>query len=141
MIAVSVKMHLQTNLIKQLLGEISISQCSMIAEMIRDEAKRSMKVARNAPNGPPSRPGTPPHIETGKLHAAIRRRVRGNKVIVAAEVMYGEIHEFGGRYHPKRPFLRPAAMRVRRRLGRKLAGIDIASYPSGARLKKIGWGG
>lgn len=111
-----------------------------LCEMIRDEAKRSMKWAK--PKGTPSMPGTPPNRQTGKLanmvHASslgvIERDGKGYVVSRARAngVDYGAIHELGGRKHPPRPFLRPAYNRV----ARDPAAIDKAARRAGIKVVK-----
>lgn len=117
-----------------------------ILEEVRDRAKDSMKQG----HGRPSKPGTPPNIQTGHLHAGIMAssektiEQQGFGVVVSRSktksgLDYGMLHEFGGRFHPPRPFLRPAWAKVKR-LGIakfvKARGIRIEKTKAGSKFKK-----
>lgn len=89
-----------------------LMKCGLLLER---EAKVSMKKGgRRAgfKTGVPSAPGTPPHVQEGTLRASIEHAADMSKgtVVVGPTEWYGKIHEFGGRKHPKRPFMIPAFM-------------------------------
>jgi len=95
------------------------------AALVEGEAKRSMRAGGRPAKargprggrarGTPSRPGTPPHVQTGNLRASITHALSGPDTAIVGptrEAWYGKVHEFGGRYHPQRPFMRPALRRA-----------------------------
>jgi hypothetical protein len=112
---------------------------------VRDRAKASMKPG----HGKPSKPGRPPNVQTGHLRAGIMAsstaqiEKQGFGTITSLSkskngVDYGLIHEFGGRHHPARPFLRPAWDWAKRQgIGRIVKGklINILKTKAGRRLK------
>ena len=79
--------------------------------------------------GKPHRPspaGEPPHIEWAGLVNSIKsRRVKDKSWRVEDGVEYGLTHEFGDstRNIPKRPFMVPAAERVRKNMAEKYKGL------------------
>jgi len=84
-----------------------------------------------------SAPGTPPHKQSGVLRASIDYAlVTPNIVIVGprAKAWYGAVHEFGGRFHPKRPFMRPALYRMAAQFPRLFAGLPLSTTRTGKRL-------
>lgn len=100
-------------------------------EYVADSARKSMKKAP-AP-GVPSRPGTPPNVQTGTLQRSIKPyvvkhggwRIRGHVVGWSAKAWYGVVHEFGGRFHPIRAFLRPAYEKAKRRFKSYFRNMDL----------------
>jgi phage gpG-like protein len=56
----------------------------------------------------PSRPGEPPHVQTGNLRRMIAFEVRGLIGRVGTNVPYARILELGGRTMAARPWLRRA---------------------------------
>lgn len=93
------------------------------ALLVGNQAKRSMKkggrpAKARGPRGgrargTPSAPGTPPHVQRGNLRASITEAMVNPTLAIVGptlEAWYGKIHEFGGRHHPKRPFMRPALL-------------------------------
>lgn len=93
-----------------------------VAEAVQLEAIRSMKQAPKP--GVPSRPGRPPHRQTGNLAASIKRGFINDQTVVVGPTLqgwYGRRHEYGKqetvppfRYWPPRPFMRPAFDKVSR---------------------------
>jgi HK97 gp10 family phage protein len=74
--------------------------------------------AAGGAGGPPAEPGRPARVQTGNLLSNIIARKFHTllwKVGYGRAAWYGAIHERGGRYHPKRPILRPAFIRARPR--------------------------
>jgi len=95
-----------------------LTKCAILVE---NEAKRSMKkggrpAKARGPRGgraggTPSAPGTPPHVQKGNLRASITHAMVNLLLAIVGptrEAWYGKVHEFGGRHHPKRAFMRPA---------------------------------
>jgi len=75
--------------------------------LVERAAKESMQGGGTA--GAPSPPGTPPNVQTGVLRASIAHAATGvGTVVVGPTEWTGKVHEFGGRNHPERPFMRPA---------------------------------
>ncbi len=90
-----------------------------MGESIATDARTSMVLG----HGKPSRPGTPPHIQTGELKNSIGVRKEDGVVYVATKrpegwsgFWYPPVHEFGLGKFPRRPFLRPAFNRALARL-------------------------
>jgi len=75
----------------------------------------------------PSAPGTPPHILTGNLRSSIKTEEDGDVVVVGptTTAWYGVVHEFGGRFHPARPFMRPALQQCATEFAPLFAGLDF----------------
>jgi len=114
--------------VKRAVERASVRPLVRAGTLVEREAKRSMKKGgakgRVGPRGGyvrvPSPPGTPPHVQTGALRASIQtapevRIGRPPVALVGPTEKYGAVHEFGGRHHPQRPFMRPALRRVQRR--------------------------
>lgn len=106
--------------------EASIEPVEQMASIVEANAKKSMqkggktRVSFKRKRGSrivevPSPPGTPPHRQTGTLAGSIEyaRATRGGRDVfivgpTSPPAWYGVVHEFGGRNHPPRPFMRPA---------------------------------
>jgi len=119
----------------------SIAPVRKAAMMVEREAKASMKAGgrgkarRQKGTGKflaglryPSPPGTPPHVQTGALRASITWALVGGlatgvSAVVGPTVKYGAVHEYGGKHTPKRPFMRPALLRVRNRMPQLFRGV------------------
>jgi HK97 gp10 family phage protein len=106
------------------------------------EAKESMKQGgrsigpRGGKRQTPSDPGTPPNKQTGILRASITRAATENQTVVVGPTMpYGQVHEFGGRHHPKRPFMRPALEKARGQFAEEFRDLPIAETPAGRSIK------
>ena len=74
-------------------------------------AINQFKKAKKKKKEVPSRPGTPPHKQSGMLRKAIiatADKESGDvRVSLHSDGWYGLLHELGSRLHPKRPFLNP----------------------------------
>lgn len=95
-------------------------------KFLRDQVKKSIAVHGN---GIPSRPGKPPHYQTGRLWRSVRwERKNVYGVSVIANAPYGIFLEYGTSKMAARPYLRPAIWNnravIRKILGTK-KGIDI----------------
>ena len=105
----------------------SIKPLAQAALLVESEAKQSMR-AGGGRKRIPSKPGRPPHVRTGNLRASIShgRELGGSWVIgPTRQVRYGKIHEFGGRHHPMRSFMRPALMRAKKSFVKFFKGSKI----------------
>jgi len=115
--------------------------CALVVER---EAKQSMTGASKGIQGrnsagqyqrradqPPSAPGSPPHVKTGNLRASISHSsVTAAQTILVGptrEAWYGQVHEFGGKRHPKRPFMLPALQKSQQRFAGLFRGLDMRS--------------
>ena len=71
----------------------------------------ALKVERTAKEDmspPPSQPGQPPAVDTGRLRASITHRIEGNVAFVGTTVEYAAYLEYGTSRIEPRPFLHPA---------------------------------
>lgn len=96
---------------KQTKGEIT-----RLCLTCETEAKKSME-GGGRPHTP-SRPGEPPHVDTGRLRSSITHEVEetltGIVGRVGTNVVYGRFLELGTSKMKARPFLRPALRRTTR---------------------------
>ena len=124
---------------------MSVKRASVAPEMkagflVERDAKASMKrggaykaaqgtrKGKTARSGKPSAPGEPPNVQSGALRSSITTAKDGWSVIVGPTVLYGKEHEqpgnigewaeFSGRKYPKRPFMRPALLRMARKFAK-----------------------
>jgi len=96
--------------------------CGMLVER---EAKQSMRKGGGKARAP-SAPGTPPHIQTGALRSSITTAPHGLcEVVVGPIEPYGQVHEYGGRHHPQRPFMRPAMLRAQSKFAGKFRHLKL----------------
>ena len=75
----------------------------------------------------PSKPGMAPHAQTKKLRESITIEIDGGAVRIGPTTMawYGRLHEFGGKNHPPRPFMRPALYAVMKRFPEYFRDLKI----------------
>jgi len=112
-----------------------------IAYAIRDEVRRSMKKGGEevGPNYGiiqiPSPPGTPPNEQSGKLKRSIRVGKYGEDYYIGTDLPYGLVHEYGGRHHPPRPYLRPARKKYERLIQEAFNGVDSHDVAAGKVLR------
>ena len=103
---------------------------------ILTDARKSMRKKK----GVPSAPGRPPHSQTGTLRkniVASQDKKTGNvRVGLSADGWYGRVHEFGGRKHPKRPFLKPALDKETPHLPNEFRYVDLAATQAGKKLNR-----
>ena len=115
----------------------------VLRENMRDAMGFLLGEVRNdvsTPFPPASAPGRPPHLRSGDYKRSLQAIVgpsRSGKSItgrVGSNSPYGRRLEFGfvgidslGRYYyqPARPHLRPAMERLKRRVGRMIAGGGV----------------
>jgi len=99
-----------------------LMECGLLVER---EAKRSMR-SGGGKTHEPSPPGTPPHVQTGALRSSVATAPVGLKTVIVGSIeWYGRVHEYGGRFHPKRPFMRPALLRVMSKFASKFRGLRV----------------
>ena len=98
------------------------------------------KRGRTRRRGFPSKPGTPPHSQTGTLKKSIiaeEDRNTGNvQVGPSGPGWYGRLHEFGLGKHPERPFMVPALEKERRRLPEGFKDMKIARTKAGRKMNR-----
>lgn len=88
-----------------------LARCGLLVER---EAKLSMRPG-GGKGKVPSLPGTPPHAQEGILRASISHAATTRRTEVVGptkEAPYGKVHEFGGKKHPQRAFMRPALRKM-----------------------------
>lgn len=79
----------------------------------------------SGPNHVPSRPGEPPNADTRRLDTSIDTFVISQKpptVHVISQAPYSAALEYGTSRMAERPFMRPAALRKRRRVTELVGG-------------------
>ena len=126
---VKLKCHtwMDSDQVAKVVEQATIGPKKQAALLVEAEAKRSMisggkrrmknKKGKTVVREEPSEPGQPPHSQSGVGSASIKTATdnEGTTYVVGPQsppASYMAIHEFGGRYHPPRPFMRPALMRV-----------------------------
>ncbi len=124
-------------------NQAAITPLEQIAARVVRSAKRSMK---KGVKGDPSKPGKPPHVITGRLRGSVnwakvkenRIRIKPDMIIVGATSYgwYGKVHEWGGKYHPPRPFMRPALKNVKRTMTRRFNKLPLLWTPAGEQLNR-----
>ena len=120
--------------VMQAVKQASVNPILKMGFRVEKAAKELLSVAGM---GEPSAPGEPPHAQTGNLRASITtaKTDRGTAVVGPTRLaFYGKIHEFGGRKHPARPFMRPAYMQVKGQFAKEWRNLKLASTPAGQRL-------
>lgn len=130
--------------------EASLKPMLRAGAIVEGRAKKSMtKGGRSiGPRGgrvqEPSAPGTPPHVQIGNLRGSITHApTRRGTVIVgpgARVADYAAVHEFGGRLHPRRPFMRPALAKSKPDIVRAMKDIKAGKTSTGRRLNGKGKG-
>ncbi len=96
-----------------------LMRCAAIVERVSKASMREGGGRRRAA----SPPGTPPNVQTGALRASIASALHGDGAIVGPIERYGVVHEYGGRHHPARPFMRPALAQSNRDFPREFEGV------------------
>lgn len=126
------------------------------ATLVEKDAKASMKSggretgSRGGKVRKPSRPGDPPHVQTGNLRASITfgKTDRGTYIVgPTLQAWYGRLHEqpekplspgavaeYGGRSFPQRPFMRPALYRMARKFKRLFRSLGVSHTAAGRKL-------
>jgi len=135
---------------KEVMGavkEASIAPLAKAAFIVEGAAKRSMKAGgRSAgPRGgkvkTPSKAPAPPHVQTGNLRASIHvaKTSYGTMLVGPTyRAWYARLHEFGGRRHDKRPFMRPALIKSKARFAPLFKGLKLANTRAGRLLNSKG---
>lgn len=111
---------------------------------VEREAKKSMRKggrynsARGIKYRIPSAPGTPPNVQTGNLRASITHAREGQYGRVLAGTTnvawYGRVHEHGGRYHPRRPFMLPALRAAQKNFPQFFGKMNLSKTRAGREL-------
>lgn len=85
------------------------------ADAVAAEAKRSITAgSMSGKNHVASKPGEPPHNDSGHLKSNIEVTQDGPFTArVTSNASYSAVHEFGSSTHPARPFIRPARDKVK----------------------------
>lgn len=114
--------------LRKAVQKASIEPLAKAALLVETAAKTSMRTGGGKVRTP-SKSGVPPHVQTGNLRASISHaREHGGTWVIGPtrQAWYGKIHEFGGRRHPARPFMRPALTR---------ASQSFAQFFKGGKIK------
>ena len=127
------EVHTYEKELEQGIVRVSGSPMWKCAIAVRDRARASMKKAP-AP-GVPSRPGTPPNVQTGNLKKNVQAynyAVPGGRAVGVGwnkAAWYGIVHEEGGIYHPIRAFIMPAYTKERPRFKHKFRNLPLVNTP------------
>lgn len=141
--------------IRAAVREASIEPKHKMALEIEREAKTSMqggrkKVTRAARGkrrkrkvtiSEPSAPGTPPNVQSGVGRGSITVAfVKASQSYIVGPssppAPYMAAHEFGSRYHPPRPFMRPALMRALPRYPKLYKNLPLTKTRAGLRMER-----
>ena len=90
-----------------------------------------------------SKPGEPPHVQSGVLRGSIATQATGYATVVVGPTSppawYGVVHEQPGRpakHHPRRPFMAPALRRVRSVFAKFWRNLPLAKTRAGRKLNR-----
>lgn len=122
-----------------------LEQCALIVETeakvltskggkIKLLGRSPRRGAKTLKRGAPSKPGTPPHRQSGVMSGSIRYAKNGRTFIIgptSPPASYGALHEFGGRHHPPRPFMWPSLVRSMPRFPRKFRNLPLKHTRAG----------
>lgn len=145
MITYKVKTWMSERQVIKATKEASIDPLHKAALLVQREAKSSLMKRGGRSVGPrggdkrtPSPPGSPPHRQKGNLVGSVQisdPTWKGTFLVgPTTKAWYGRIHEFGGRKHPKRPFMRPALYKTKGRFPGLFKNLRLARTPAGIRL-------
>ena len=119
---------------------IGAAQNTGIPPKVIFSAINLFKKTKNKKRQIPSKPGTPPHKQSGKLRKGIIAQVDEEKddvrVALAPDAWYGRVHEVGSRKHPKRPFLLPALQKHIDKLPDEFKGADLSKTKAGKKMNR-----
>lgn len=114
-------------------GEKPIGQAAL---MVERKAKEILNVGGGV-DRLPSKPGEPPHKQTGNLQNSIMTaRVTRRLYIVGPTLnaFYGRVLEFGGRLIAARPFMFPALKAVKPRISKLWKNLPLSRTSAGRQL-------
>jgi hypothetical protein len=108
---------------------------------IRQRDKAGRRRFLNVTEHVPSKPGDPPHVQTGVGRSSIRTGwIDGRNVAIVGPASppasYMAIHEFGGRFHPPRPFMVPALLRMKSEYPKYFRKLGLTRTLSGRALER-----
>ena len=123
--------------VQKAVQQAQVSRIDKAALLVEADAKQSMK-AGGGGKGVPSPAETPPHVQTGNLRASIThaRTPQGTQLVGPTRMAwYGRVHEFGSARHKnKRPFMRPALMRMMKKFPMLFRKLPLGRTSAGRRL-------
>ena len=140
MIEAKSKVTIHDKLLLSAIFEAAKSRLEQAGEVVRDTAKNSIKIA---PVGKASPKGTPPHTHKGKktdyklknsIQSALDPYEKSVVIGTAGVGKLGQMHEFGNRRLPKRPFMAPALQECMSRLPRMFSGLNLRATRAGREL-------
>jgi hypothetical protein len=155
---------LDVKAIRKAVREASINPKMLMALEIEREAKQSMEggrikvanetfdsfyrktgrrrdLARAKELRVPSKPGTPPNVQTGVGRGSIKHawlHLDQTAIVGPSSppASYMSVHEFGGRFHPPRPFMRPAMLKVIPRYPKLYKNLPLSKTKAGRKLQR-----
>lgn len=119
----SVRVDWYGHRVKEAVARATPERLRRCALLVERDAKESMRRGGGR-KGTPSPPGTPPHVQSNALRSGIASAPEdANAYVVGPTERYGQVHEYGGRLHPQRPFMRPALQRMQDQFPREFEGL------------------
>ena len=111
------------------------------ASVVSAVLKQSKAGRSGKKRGIPSKPGQPPHIQSGKGKRGIVADMdpkTGNVAVGPSGAgWYLRLHEFGQGKFPARPFMAPALEKERRRLPEGFKDMQISRTKAGRRMNRV----
>jgi len=136
-----VKWHLDEKALIEAVQKAIIEPLEKCALLVEGSAKESMKQGgrsagpRGGKKQTPSTPGNPPNVQSGNMRGSIRIQKTERKTFIVGPTrmaLYAKAHEYGGRHHPKRPFMRPALLRMIRKFPDQFKNLQLKRFFRGS---------
>lgn len=140
MIEAKTKVVFHDKLLLAAIFEAAESRLERAGEAVRETAKESIHIA---PVGKASAKGTPPHTHKGKktdyklknsIQSALDPYEKSVVIGTAGVGKLGQMHEFGNRRLPKRPFMAPALQACMAELPRLFNSLNLKATRAGRTL-------
>ncbi len=147
----SVRSFLDVQAIRTIIDQASIDPLKKAGLLVERNAKIGMRSGGGRAHIP-SKPGEPPHVQTGNLRASIQSAdtqvaafifgALRTVVIVGPtrSAFYGRMHEFGGTFKgvffPARPFMRPSLLTSAPKFPAMFKNMDLVNTPAATALQR-----
>ena len=126
--------------IRALARELAVKPLLKCGALVEGEAKRLLSIGGGMDHIPSDAPH-PPHAQKGILRGSITHALTNDGDVIVGPTRtawYGRVHEFGSRYHPMRPFMRPALMNAKNKFAEEFRHINLAATKAGRRMNSRG---